>query len=195
MVVVLRTSERFGAVASEAAQSSVPVRADVRKTTTTWHATYRLPLTMTEPAAAATVGGTAGSKLTQFTYDASGNLLQKDVTAPKNDGTSATELRSWKWTYNALGQVLTAKDPLNKTTTTIYYAATDLAVPPKFTQGDAQTVSNAAGHIIAFNVYDKNGRLMKMTDANGLITTMSYHPRGWLTSRAVDNGSTTEATA
>ncbi len=114
--------------------------------------------------------------------------------APKNDGTAATELRTWTWTYNPLGQVLTSKDPLNKTTTTAYYAATDASVPPKFTMGDAQTVTNAVGHIVTFNEYDRNGRLLKMTDANGLVTTMSYHPRGWLTSRAVNNGATLETT-
>ena len=87
---------------------------------------------------------------------------------PKNDGTTgvgSTELRTWTWTYNALGQALTAKDPLNKTTTTVYYPTTDTAVPPKYTMGDVQTVTNAAGHITTFNEYDKNGRLTKMTDA------------------------------
>ena len=74
--------------------------------------------------------------------------------------------------------MLTAKDPLNRTTTTAYYPATDTAVPPKYTMGDVQTVTNAAGHVTTFNEYDKNGRLLKMTDPNGLITTMTYHPRG-----------------
>ena len=193
----LETSRIEGLLSTEDCTASLatpPNRPDVRKTTTTWHATYRLPTTITEPAAAATVGGAAGSKSTVFTYDASGNLLQKDVTAPKNDGSSATELRRWKWTYNTLGQVLTATDPLNQTTTTVYYPATDTAVPAKFTKGDVQTVTNALSHVVTFNEYDKNSRLTKMTDANGLITTMTYHPRGWLTSRSVANGTTTETT-
>lgn len=193
----LETARVEGVAASAdcaASLTSSPNRPDVRKTTTTWHSTYRLPVTITESAAAATVSGMAGIKTTQHTYDANGNLLQKDVTAPKNDGTSATELRSWKWTYNALGQVLTAKDPLNQTTTTVYYASTDIAVPPKFTKGDVQTVTNAAGHVTTFNEYEKNGRLTKMTDANGLMTTMTYHPRGWLSSRAASNSVATETT-
>ncbi len=165
-----------------------------RTISTTWHATYRLPLTITEPAAATTVGGTPGTKTTVFTHDASGNVLTKTVTAPKNDGSGTNESRVWTWTYNTLGQVLTAKDPLNNTTTTVYYAATDTAVPPKYTKGDVQTVTNMAGHVTTFNEYDKNGRLTKLTDPNGLITTMTYHPRGWLTSRAVNNGTTTETT-
>ena len=99
--------------------------------------------------------------------------------APKHDdttGVGSTELRTW--TYNALGQILTAKDPANKLTTTVYYAAIDTAVPPKFTLGDVQTVTNAVGHVTTFNKYDKNGRLLKMTDANSLVTIMTYHRRG-----------------
>jgi RHS repeat-associated protein len=193
----LETSRIDGLLSTEDCAASLatpPARPDVRKTSTTWHTTYRLPLTITEPAAAAAVGGAAGIKTTAFTYDSAGNVLTKKVTAPKNDGTATTDVRTWTWTYNTLGQILTAKDPAGKTTTTVYYAATDTAVPPKFTQGDAQTVTNAVGHTVTFNEYDKNGRLLKMTDANGLVTTMSYHPRGWLTSRAVANGVTTETT-
>jgi YD repeat-containing protein len=59
---------------------------DVKKITTVWHATYRLPTKITEPAASATLGGIAGTKVTDFTYDASGNLLTRKITAPKNDG-------------------------------------------------------------------------------------------------------------
>jgi RHS repeat-associated protein len=171
--------------------------ADQKKVQTIWHATYRLPTKITEPAAALTVGGTPGTKVTDFTYDASGNMLTRKVTAPKNDGSTgaaATEIRTWTYTYNSLGQVLTAKDPLNRTTTTTYYAATDTAAPPKYTRGDVQTITNAASHVVTMNEYDKNGRVTKMTDANGLITTMAYHPRGWMTSRAVSNGTNTETT-
>jgi RHS repeat-associated protein len=168
--------------------------ADQKKVQTQWHATYRLPLTITEPAAATTVGGTPGTKLTEFTYDAAGNMLTRKVTAPKNDGTGTTDIRTWTYSYNGLGQVLTAKDPANQTTITVYYAATDTANPPKWTKGDVQTITSAAGHVVTFNEYDRNGRATKMTDANGLITTMAYHPRGWLSSRSVNNGTTVETT-
>ena len=178
----------------ETSRTEAAGTANQRTISTTWHATYRLPLTITEPAAAATVGGAAGTRFTQFSYDASGNPLQKDVTAPKNDGSGSNETRSWKWTYNTLGQVLTATDPLNQTTTTAYYAATDAASPPRWTMGDVQSITNAAGHVSTFNEYDANGRMLKMTDPNGLVSTMGYHPRGWLTSRSVDNGSTVETT-
>ncbi len=163
-----------------------------RTTQTDWHAVLNFP---TERRIL-DMNNALLSKET-YTYDASGNLLTRTVTAPKNDGSTgaaANDIRTWTYTYNALGQMLTAKDPANKTTTTAYYAATDTAVPSKFTIGDVQTITNAVGHISTMNEYDRNGRVTKMTDANGLITTMAYHPRGWLTSRAVNNGTTTETT-
>jgi YD repeat-containing protein len=173
---------------TEALTSTGATTAQTRTTTTVWNGTYRLPTKITESV-------TGGSRVTDFTYDTAGNVLTRKVTAPKNDGSGITEARTWTYTYNALGQVLTAKDPLNKTTTTVYYAATDTAVPPLFTKGDVQTITNAVGHVVTMNQYDKNGRLLRMTDANGLITAMTYHPRGWLTSRAVNNGATTETTS
>jgi len=177
----LETSRVEGLLSNEDCAASLttpPNRPDVKKTVTTWHATYRLPLSITEPAAAATVGGAAGTKLTEFTYDAAGNMLTRKVTAPRNDGSGTNEIRTWTYTYNSLGQVLTVKDPLNRTTTTVYYAATDTANPPRWTKRDVQTITNDAGHVTTFSEYDRNGRLLKMTDANGLVTTMTYHPRG-----------------
>jgi RHS repeat-associated protein len=171
----------------ETSRTEAVGKPEARTITTTWHPTYRLPATITEPAP-------GGTKTTTFTYDANGNLTQKSIAAPKNDGSAGNETRIWIWTYNALGQMLTAKDPLNRTTTYAYAAATDTAVPPKFTKGDLQTMTNSAGHVTTYNEYDKAGRLLKMTDANGLITTMTYHPRGWLTSRSIANGTSTETT-
>jgi RHS repeat-associated protein len=190
--------EGLDAAADCATELAKPVTAfttaDQKKIETLWHATYRLPTKITEPAATTTIGGVPKTKVTDFTYDANGNMLTRKTTAPKNDGTTGNDIRTWTYTYNALGQVLTAKDPLNRTTTTVYYAATDTSNPPKYTMGDVATITNAANHVVTMNEYDKNGRLLKMTDANGLVTTMTYHPRGWMTSRAVSNGTNTETT-
>ena len=47
-----------------------------RTITTTWHPTYRLPATITEPS------GVAGVNLvTTYTYDPSGNVTKKNLTA------------------------------------------------------------------------------------------------------------------
>ncbi len=52
-------------------------------------------------------------------------------------------------------------------------------------RGNVQTITNAAGHVTQITGYDANGRPLSITDPNGLVTTLTYHPRGWLTSRQV----------
>ncbi len=130
-----------------------------RTITTAWHPTYRLPVSITEP-----------GKLTTMDYDASGNLLHKTITA---DGSS----RTWSYTYNNLGQVLTVTGP-----------RTDVADVTTYTydaQGNLATVKNAAGHFTTLSNYDANGRVGRIVDANGLTTDLQYSPRGWLTSKNV----------
>jgi YD repeat-containing protein len=174
----LETARVEGALSTETCSTvlaSPPNRPDVRKITTTWNATYRLPATFTEPAP-------GGSKTTTLAYDALGNLTQKSIVAPANDGTSATVTRTWNWTYTSLGRVLTATDPDNHTTTTTYYADNDADLGKR---GNVATITNAAGHVTQIVAYDLNGRPLSITDPNGLVTTLTYHPRGWLTARQV----------
>jgi YD repeat-containing protein len=145
-----------------------------RTITTQWHATYRLPVKIAEP-----------NRLTTNAYDASsGNLLSKSIQATNDatgaQGVSATAVgvaRTWSYTYNSVGQVLTATGPrtdvLDKTTYT--YDA----------QGNLATVMNAANHLTVLSNYDANGRVGWIVDPNGLTTDLVYHPRGWLSSKTV----------
>jgi len=180
----LETARLEGALSTESCSTVLatpPNRPDVRKATTTWNAKWRLPATMTEPAP-------GGTKKTTFTYDASGNLTQKSITAPKNDGSGTNITRARGWTYGTLGRVATATDPDNNVTTYGYYGDTD----PKLGQsGNLQTVTNAAGHVTTINAYDLHGRTLTATDPNGLVTTLAYDTRGRLTSRQVGVETTT----
>jgi YD repeat-containing protein len=157
--------------------------ADARTISTSWHPTYRLPLKTAEP-----------KRLTTFTYDAAGNLLTKTEQAT-TDANGAAGLnptltgtpRTWTWTYNSFGQMLTATGPrtdVNDTTVYTYDA-----------QGNLATVTNAAGHVTTISNYDANGRAGRITDANGLVTDLSYSPRGWLLSRSVSGPGISEVTS
>ncbi|SDZ69916.1 YD repeat-containing protein, partial [Variovorax sp. YR266] len=68
---------------------------DERTVTTQWHATFSLPVLVTEP-----------GRTTAYTYDALGNMLSKMVT-----DTATNKAQLWQWTYNSSQLVDTATDP------------------------------------------------------------------------------------
>ncbi len=138
--------------------------AQARTITTTWHATYRLPLGITEP-----------NRITTFTYDAKGNLLTKTITA-------GSQARTRTYAYNGGGQVVSATDPLGNATVYTYDST-----------GDLSTITDALGHITSITSYDPDGRPLSLTDPNGLVTTLAYDARGRLISRAAGTETTTYA--
>jgi len=153
-----------------------------RTITTAWHATYSLPLQTAEP-----------KLLTTYAYDASGNLLSKKVQAT-SDATGAQGLsptlvgtaRTWSYTYNNVGQVLTATGPRTD--------VADKTIYTYDTSGNLSTIANAVGQITTLSNYDANGRVGLITDANGATTALTYSPRGWLTGKTVTSGGTVETT-
>jgi YD repeat-containing protein len=51
--------------------------------------------------------------------------------------------------------------------------------------GDLQSITNAAGHVTQFTLYDQAGRVRQTVDPKGIVTDMVYSPRGWLGSVTV----------
>jgi uncharacterized protein RhaS with RHS repeats len=128
-----------------------------RKVTTQWHAAYRLPSQIDQ-----------ANQRSTFSYDANGNLLAKTLT-----DTAIQQSRTWTYTYNALGQIVTADGPrtdVNDLTSYTYYADTTA----NHHHGDLHTFGNALGHVTTFTDYDANGRLLSLTDPNGLVISFAY---------------------
>ncbi len=149
-----------------------------RTISTTWHPTYRIPATITEPT-------TAGSKVTTFTHDTNGNVLTKSIAVGGNT-------RTWTYTYDPFGRVLTATDPRNNTATNTYYpntAAQNSAIANS--RGMLASVTNAANHTTTITSYNAHGQPLSITDANSLVTSMAYDARQRLTSRNVGGETTT----
>ena len=139
-----------------------------RTITTQWHTSFRLPMLVTEP-----------GRTTSFDYDTSGNLLTRTVT-----DTALGRSRTWTYTYDAAGQVLTVNGPrtdVTDVTTNTYDPAT----------GDLETITNAAGHLTQITSYNAHGQPLSITDPNGLVTTLTYDARLRLTSRSAGGESTT----
>lgn len=121
-----------------------------------------LPVSIAEP-----------GRTTTMAYNKRGNLLQKTIAANSLS-------RNWTYTYNTVGQVLTATGPLGDVTGYSYDA-----------QGNLSTITNAMGHVTTLSNYDANGHVGRVVAPNGLVTTMTYSPRGWLLSRDVGGEVTT----
>lgn len=168
-----------------------------RRTSTQWHPVWRLETKVAEPRRLTTKvyngqpdpfngGATAycapsnatlpdGSPIVvpckqveQATTDANGAqgfAATVDTTVP---------VRVQQWTYNQYGQVLTAKDPLNNTTTSTYYGDTTA----DHTIGDLATVTNALNQVVArYTKYNPAGQWLEMVDANGIATTRTFDLR------------------
>ena len=158
-----------------------------RSITTQWHPTYRLPELITEP-----------GKTTNLTYTAEGLL---DTRTETDTATSAT--RTWTYDYYdgvELGGVLegllkTVDGPrtdVTDVTTYVYYTSDD--PNGDYRVGDLHTLTNPLGHVTEFLKYDGHGRPLEIEDPNDILTVLTYHPRGWLTSRTVAAGTTAAAT-
>ena len=85
-----------------------------------------------------------------------------------------------------MGQLLTANGPrtdVTDITTYTYYTSNDAS--GNYRIGDFNTVTNALGHVTTISAYDAHGRPKTITDPNGLVTQLTYTPRGWLATRTV----------
>jgi RHS repeat-associated protein len=126
--------------------------AQARTVTTAWHPTLRLPVEIVEP-----------DRISSFSYDAQGNLLQKTVTA-------GSETKTWTLTYNTNGQPLTINGPrtdVNDVTRLTYD-----------TKGNLSAMTDALGHVTTITAYNADGQPLALKDPNGLVTSFQYDPRG-----------------
>lgn len=165
-----------------------------RKISTQWHATYRLPTGIAEPFRITTMvygdpsdtnPGNRGSLLSrtiQATTDATG--------AAGFGATPTGTPRTWSYTYNANGSVLTMNGPrtdVADVTTYTYYAnnATCSGASAVGCRGQVESITNAAGHLTQITDYNAHGQPFTIVDPNGLTTTLAYDLRQRLTSRSV----------
>ena len=148
-----------------------------RTIATQWHPVYRLPTKIVAPSSAPGV-----SEVTDYAYDARGNLLQKTLTA------GATS-RQWTMTYSALGQLLTVDGPRTDQTDVTSHTYYDVNDPCIGCRGNLKTTTNALGHVTTFDAYDIDGQPTRVIDPNGVATAMTYDVRGRLRTRTANAGS------
>ncbi|MCE7951992.1 MAG: RHS repeat protein, partial [Xanthomonadales bacterium PRO7] len=158
-------------------------------------------------------GGVTES-LTNWAYNTRGQTSARCEVDPAVSGASSytcgasanapTGVRQWSYTYCEQTGVTAGTCPLvgllvstdgprtdvSDVTTYTYYQTTDLSGCSTLGAachylGDLYQVTNALGQVSTYVSYDKNGRVTRQQDANGVYTDMTYHPRGWLLTRTV----------
>jgi YD repeat-containing protein len=168
--------------------------AQSRTITTAWHAYWRLPVTVaeakkrttyvyngdTDPATGTTLNcAPADATVPDLTGSARpiGVLCKKSEQAT-TDASGAAGLnapvsglaRTWRWTYNRHGRVLTADGPRTDVadiTTYTYYDDTD---PDLGKRGNLATITNALGHITRISAYDAHGNPLTLIVKRAAIT-------------------------
>lgn len=137
-------------------------------------------------------------RVEQSTTDATGAQGFSATVGHGVSGNTTPDTRTWTYEYNQYGQVLTENGPrtdvVDKTTYEYWDGTSFTGDDPHavgHTMGDLKQVTNALGQVTNYTQYDKAGRLLAMSDANGLSTTYTYSPRGFLTSRTVTSPSGT----
>jgi len=188
-----------------------------RTINTTWNnPNFRVPTLRTVEDASGTT-----MQMTKWVYNGRGQPTFRCLVDPTNDtavlytcGSQTNApigVRQWGYTYcesgggcPLVGLLLTSKGPrtdiTTDVTTYVYYSSTDLSGCATLGGvchylGDLQTVTNAQNQVTTYTSYDKDGRLTRITDPNGVPTDMSYHPRGWLTQLAVRNANSGTSTS
>ncbi len=129
---------------------------------------------------------TRPGQTTAFSYDSFGNILSRTIT-----DTATAEARTWTYTYDSYGRVLTEDGPRTDVidiTEYIYYTCTIGAQCGQFYQ-----IENPLSQLTTFNTYNAHGQPLTITDANGVVTTLTYDLRQHLTSRTVGSEATTFA--
>jgi YD repeat-containing protein len=176
----LETSRTEGLTATGA---STPA---TRTIATAWHPSFRLPVQITN-----------GNRQTDYVYNAQGDISQKTVT-----DTAANTTRSWgaAYTYGTVPGALLKKvedgprtDVADLTSYDYYPADAACAGGHLGCRGQLKQITDALGHITHLTRYSANGLPEQLTDANGLVMTLTYDQRQRLAS--LDTGGETTAYA
>lgn len=132
-----------------------------------------------------TLTDATGKLTTILSFDALGDVVQKDEIAGGDD-------RTTKYTYDAQGHQLTVTNPLGKTTTHTYDGAGDLTSSTDPLNRTTSYTYDADGHILTktlpsgvvaeSNSYDARGNLTSLTRPSGATYSYAYDPAGLMTS-------------
>lgn len=130
---------------------------------TTWSSAFRVPTQIVGP-----------NLTVDFTYDTAGNLLtRKETDTSVRNGPT----RTWTYTWNSIGQLLTVTGPRTDVVQTTTYTYD--------TAGNLATVKDALNHVTTINAVNAAGLPTTITDPNNVVTNLTYDPVGRLLTTTV----------
>lgn len=178
-----------------------------RTTNFTWNTALRVPLTRTVSDNTSTVIAKTswaynGTGQTTARCDADPNVAGATSYSCGSNTTAPAGVRQWTYSYcnttdsvqcPLLGLLLAVDGPrtdVSDVTHYSYYMSTDesgCGTPGGACHraGDLYQATNALGQAVTIIAYDKNGQVARQSNANGVVTDLTYHPRGWLLTRTV----------
>jgi YD repeat-containing protein len=160
-----------------------PAGSNQRKISTQWHATFRLPVKITEPGLETTYG-----------YDGKGEVTLKSL-----KDLATQQVRAWTIasTYAAAGSLLSRSEDGPRTdvadvTVTDYYPPDAACAGGHFgCRGQLQQITRPGNQLTRITRYSAHGQPEEVIDPNGLITTLTYDARQHLVSQDVGGEVTT----
>jgi YD repeat-containing protein len=153
-----------------------------RKISTDWHATFRLPVKLTEPGLETT-----------YSYNDQGQVT---LTSLKDLNTLQTRSWSTSYTYSPAGILLSKvedgpRTDVSDATTYDYYPEDAACTGGHFgCRGQLKQVTDALGHTTEISRYNAHSQPEEVIDPNGLVTTLVYDVRQRLTSLTVGSETT-----
>jgi RHS repeat-associated protein len=147
--------------------------AQATTTSYTYHATLRVPAQIAEPGLTSDLTWDSNGRLT--------NVSQADTTTTTVPYSTNGTTRAWTFAYTGAAGLLTSVDgPLAGTGDTVTYAYN--------ASGYLASVTNEVGHVTTVNTVNGRGQPTQITDANGVVTNLTYDNQGRLKSITVNPG-------
>jgi RHS repeat-associated protein len=138
----------------------------------TWDSNFRVPDEVQQP-----------NLTTDFTWNTSGQLTQvtqTDTTTTSSPYSTNGQTRTWAYTYDTYGHLLTVDGPLSGTGDTVTYTYT--------TSGYLSTITNELSQVVTVSSVNGRGQPTVIVDANGVTTDLAYDSEGRLTTITTNPG-------
>lgn len=150
-----------------------------RTTSTTWHSTLNVPTQTIQP-----------GLTTDYTWNSLGQLTQvtqTDTTSHTVPYSTNGQTRTWTYTYNSFGSLLTTDGPLSGTGDTVTYGYNS--------SGYLTSVTNEVGQTLTVSALNGRGQPTTIIDENGVTIGLAYDSEGRLKTYSLDSTGTSALTS